>query len=170
MTLSEAILAIVHRGNGNGDIKTLRLATIVAGSVIDGLCTVTPFDDGSTLPNVRIQANPDNGILPIPTDNSIVIIGEIAPFDYCILMYSSIQSIKLLDGSYNGLVKADELKTQLDKTNKVLTDVVNSLKNWTVTPSDGGAALKAYFLTQLGTDVIGDFSAIRNDNITHGNP
>ncbi len=98
----------------------------------------------------------------------MVIIAPIDDFEYVVVMFSQLDSIKMLNGSYGGLTKTQELKTQLDKTNAVLQAVVDSLKNWTVVANDGGAALKAFFNIQLGIKVVGDYSQIENDKITHG--
>jgi len=76
--------------------------------------------------------------------------------------------IKLLDGSLGGLTKTQELKSQLDKTNEVINIIVDALKNWPITPSDGGAALKTYFAAHLGIKEVGDYSKIENEKITHG--
>jgi hypothetical protein len=83
-------------------------------------------------------------------------------------MYSAVDSIKMLDGSYGGLVKAPELKIQLDKTNEVVNAIVNALTTWTPVANDGGAALKTAATATIGTKVVGDYSNIENEDITHG--
>lgn len=70
-------------------------------------------------------------------------------------------------GENGGLVKVNELKTQLDKTNDVVNTIVNSLKNWITVPNDGGAALKTLFNANIGIKVVGDFSGIENEKIKH---
>lgn len=170
MTPREAILEIVK----DKFKYKLRLGTIKPGSVSGGLCTVIPFDSedvngvGSDILEVRIQANPGNGIKPIPTDGSIVLIGEIAPFDYAILMYSALNSLTFMDGGFGGLTKTQELKLQLDKTNAVVNAIKNALTTWTPIPNDGGAALKTAAIAAIGALVVGDYSNIENSKITHG--
>lgn len=86
-------------------------------------------------------------------------------------------SIKAADGkklslngdSYSGLVKADELKTQLDTMTVRIDGIINAIKNSPVTPQDGGAAFKAAMVTALSALVNKeDFSKIKNEKVVHG--
>ncbi len=164
MNITEAILAIVKKGNGNDENKIIKLATVVAGSVSGAECDVVAFDDAATIPNVRIQANPDNGSLPVPADNSIVVIGQIAPFDYIILMYSSLSSIQFLDGSRGGLVDVVELVTRLNK----IEDAFNTHTHSGVTVGGGVTGIPVPAIGIPLTDTVrGD---IENINILQGNP
>lgn len=137
-------------------------------SVNGSMCTVETLDTETELIGVRLQTQAGNGVLYTPKIDSFVIVAPIDDFEYVVVMFSDIDEIKFLDGSYGGLTKTQELKTQLDKTNEVVQAIVDSLKNWTVAAGDGGAALKAFFNTQLGSKEVGDYSNIENPKITHG--
>lgn len=76
--------------------------------------------------------------------------------------------IKLNGGSLGGLVKAKELKAQLDKTNAVVSALMQTLLTWVPVPSDGGAALKTAMQTALTGKTVGSFTNIENSKITHG--
>jgi hypothetical protein len=132
-------------------------------------CVCAPVNGDADFIDVRLQADPGNGILVEPKVNSVVMVQPINPHTGYISMFSAVESIKFLDGSFGGLTKTQELKTQLDKTNEVVQAIVDSLKNWVVVPSDGGAALKTFFNTTLGAKQKGDFTNIENTKITHGN-
>lgn len=80
------------------------------------------------------------------------------------------QVIQLLDGSFGGLTKTEELQSQLNNLNSQLQAVITSLQGWTPAPGDGGAALQVFFDTQITGKEPGDFSDIENSNITHGIP
>jgi hypothetical protein len=136
----------------------------------DNTANCDPIDGGTQILNCRIQADLQNGLFLKPTVGSIVAVQMYDDFTGVIVCFSQLDSIQMLDGTFGGITKTQELKTQLDKTNDVLQAIVDSLKNWTVTPNDGGAALKAYFITQLGTKVKGDYTDIENAAVTHGNP
>lgn len=165
MNIREAIQQIAKEGF-TGDAKC-RVAKVTA---VDGYtCTVETLDTETSITDVRLQTSDANGVYLKPAVESFVIIAPISDFEYVVVMYSAIDELKFLDGSYGGLTKTQELKTQLDKTNEVLQAVVDSLKNWVVAPNDGGAALKTFFTTTLGAKVVGNFSNIENDKITHGN-
>jgi len=77
-------------------------------------------------------------------------------------------TVKLNGDSFSGLVKSDELKSQLDKTNAVVNAIVEALTSWVVAPSDGGAALKVFATALLAGKVTGDYSDIKNEAVQHG--
>lgn len=61
------------------------------------------------------------------------------------------------------MVLGGELKKQIEKTNEVLEIIKDSLLNWVVVASDGGAALKTYVTTKLTGKEIGNFDEITSD-------
>lgn len=61
------------------------------------------------------------------------------------------------------MVKGGTLKENLDKTNKVVKAIRNSLLNWTVASGDGGLALKTAFIADLSGDDVGDFDKINSE-------
>ena len=165
MTVKEAIQKIMEEKIGG---SASMLCTVVS---VDGTkCHVTTLDTEVDLYGVRLQAAESNGILLIPKVGSIVVVTPITDFEFVVVMFSEIDTINLLDGSYGGLTKTQELKTQLDKTNAVVQAIVDTLQQWTPVANDGGAALKAFFPTKLLTKVVGDYSNIENGSITHGQP
>jgi len=70
------------------------------------------------------------------------------------------------EGKIGGMVKANELKTQLDKLTKRVDDLINALKS--TTPDSAGGTFKAS-LTPLLSLIINkeDFSKIENDKVKH---
>lgn len=166
MTIRDIILQIVSSKFKNSFAILCTIDAVNNDNTADCL----PIDGGTKILNCRIQSDMQNGLVLKPTVGSIVAVQMYDDFTGVIVCFSKLDSIQMLDGSFGGLTKTQELKTQLDKTNNVLQAVVDSLKNWTPVPNDGGAALKAYFTTQLGVKVKGDYSAIENNSITHGNP
>ena len=144
--------------------------TVIAGTIDEeaGTCDCQPINGDAKFLEVRLQAAPGNSVMIIPTEGSVVFVQPINNATGYIAMFSAAESIKLLDGSYGGLTKTQELKTQLDKTNEVVQAIVDALSNWTPVANDGGAALKTFFITTLGAKVVGDFEDIENEKITHG--
>lgn len=69
--------------------------------------------------------------------------------------------------AYSGLVKAPELKQQLDKNTAILQMIQEVFTNWVAVPNDGGAALKT-LAAQFTSLVRADLSNIENENIKHG--
>jgi len=70
--------------------------------------------------------------------------------------------------AFGGLVKAPELKTQVDKNTAVLKAIQEAFTNWVTAPNDGGAALKALAGTFTSLQRA-DLSGIENETIKHGN-
>jgi hypothetical protein len=163
MSIKEAIQKIMEEKIG-GSASMLCTVTAVDGST----CSVTTLDTEIDLYGVRLQAAASNGILLKPKVGSIVVITPITDFEFVVVMFSDIDEITLLDGSFGGLTKTQELKTQLDKTNQVVQALVNSLTTWTPVANDGGAALKAFATSALAGKVVGDYTDIENTLINHG--
>lgn len=132
-------------------------------------CVCSPINGDADFIDVRLQAAAGNGLLVIPKTGSMVIVQPINNATGYVSMFSEAVSFKFLDGSYGGLTKTQELKTQLDKTNAVTQAIQEALTEWVVTPNDGGAALKTLAGTKLAGKQVGDFTNIENDKITHGN-
>lgn len=66
-----------------------------------------------------------------------------------------------------GIVKAKELKTQVDKNTEILNQIQTVFNSWITVPQDGGAALKA-LSTAFTTLQRADLSNIENEKIKHG--
>lgn len=69
--------------------------------------------------------------------------------------------------SFEGLVKAPELKLQIDKNTKILKMIQQAFSSWVTSPNDGGAALKALSNQFTGLQRA-DLSNIKNETIKHG--
>jgi len=75
--------------------------------------------------------------------------------------------LKLNGDQFGGIVKAPELKTQVDKNTLILQKMQETFNSWTPIPEDGGAALKA-LVSQFTSLSRADLSNINNDKIKHG--
>lgn len=155
----------------------LRLGTVVPGSVSGGFCQVVPFDtedengNGSPMPNVRLQSNSGNGIILTPADGSVVVIGKLIEPDYCVLLYSSLVNIQMLDGSYGGLVEVANLTSKLNnlenKVNNIISVFNTHVHTGVVTGSGSSATTPTLISGTLTPTNRGD---IENTKITHGSP
>ncbi len=68
---------------------------------------------------------------------------------------------------FGGIVKADELKTQVDKNTAIIQAIQQALQSWTPVPEDGGAALKA-LTGAIPSMQRANLGSIKNDKIKHG--
>lgn len=117
--------------------------------------------------NVRLIAANTTGLYMVPKIGSYVIIHQISDQDYFVSMFSQLDTITMLDGSFGGLTKTQELKTQLDKLNAQLQAIITALA-WAPVAGDGGAALKAAFTASIAGKPAGTFTGIENTTISHG--
>ncbi|MBV7268367.1 hypothetical protein [Winogradskyella luteola] len=70
--------------------------------------------------------------------------------------------------NYEGIVKAPELKLQIDKNTKILQMIQQVFSSWVTSPNDGGAALKG-LSGQFTSLQRADLANIKNETIKHGN-
>jgi hypothetical protein len=150
-------------------------------------CTPVSDTSDTQLLSVLLQAEVADGLMMIPVVGSTVFVGytrRIPPF-VCFLSevdsvlldvgQSTIEilnngKIRLNDGSYGGLVKVNELKTQLAKTNSLLSALIQILKGAPIPEPGNGApsALQLALKSAIATQSLGDYSNIENTLITHG--
>lgn len=76
-----------------------------------------------------------------------------------------------LDGkNYGGVIKVDELRTQLDKLTARVDGIMNALKNSATAAQDGGATYKAAIIVALNLLIDKEnFFNIASNKVFHGN-
>ena len=130
---------------------------------------VENLESKGTYSNVRLQANPGNGILIIPSVDSFVIIGRLTGNAGYVAMVSDADSIQLLDGSYGGLVKIDDLVSSLNALETYTRDLKTSLDLHVHTGVTTGAGSSGVPVTPSTTGIANTAKAtLENDLITHG--
>lgn len=136
-------------------------------------CTVNP-PDGVDMLDVRLKAaveEVNEGVVEIPSIESsvlVVIIGNKEENAF-IAKCSRVEEVLFYGGANGGLIKINELVSQLEKVNSYLTTLTNALKPPFVpalTP-DGGLGLASYISSQLATEQIPDYSNIENPKVKH---
>jgi hypothetical protein len=145
--------------------------TVKSVDKANNTCTVER-EGMATLNNVRLNAILEAGnevitIYPQVGANIICLIIEDNATDALMIATNKIDEIIINGGTNGGLAITPELVTQLNKTNEVVNVIVDAIKNWTVAPSDGGAALKTYFAAAIGTKSVGNFENVENEKIKH---
>ena len=113
--------------------------------------------------NVRLQANPGNGVLIIPAVGSYVIVGRLTGDAGYIAMVSDADSIQLLDGSYGGLIKIDDLVNSLNALEKYTRDMTIAYDAHT----HGGSVPVPALPAPAGVPDTSK-ATLENDLITHG--
>ena len=124
------------------------------------------LETGARYSNIRLQANPGNGVLIIPAVDSFVIVGRLTGNAGYVAMVSDADSIQLLDGSYGGLIKIDELVAKLN----ALETYTRDLKTWVdlhIHATNGVAPTTPLSPTGL-TDT--ENADLENEDKIHGKP
>lgn len=140
-------------------------------------CTAISGTGVTEIPNVLLMTEVDDGILQVPTVGSTVFVIYSTYNEPFVCLFSQIDqiilkadAIQLNDGSFGGLTKTLELQTQLNKTNQLLTSLLNII-NGPPIPEPGSSApsaLQAALKAAIAGESLGDYSAIENQIITHG--
>ncbi len=140
-------------------------------SVVDNNVIIDNLESGARYSNVRLQANPGNGVLIIPKEESYVIVGRLTGNAGYVAMVSDADSIQLLDGSYGGLIKIDDLVSSLNALETYTRDLKTSLDAHThlgVTTGGGTSGVPPVpSVTGIPDTVNAD---LENPDITHGIP
>lgn len=161
------------RALANKDTFQVFQAEVTSVDQENDVCDVKMIENDLDLYDVRLKATIDGsskGILIVPTVGSKVLVGVINNNlnDLFIAQFSEVDLIQYDDGSFGGLVRADNLKTELDKTKAVVAAIKQSLDAWVTVPNDGGAALKTLWGTNGAGKNVGDYSNIENPKIKQG--
>ena len=78
-------------------------------------------------------------------------------------------NIEINGSDFGGLIKIEELKTQLQKNTAILQGLLGTLKTPITEPGNGSpSAFQATLITAIGTLQAGNFSNIENKKVVHG--
>lgn len=167
--------------------KRFTITSGVATDVGDSTCTVVR-DGLPDLLDVRynaIEADIENRFTVKPKEGSHVQCAMIEDTtEAFIIAWSEIESVELVfpehtmtvnkdgtvwgDGSNGGMVKAVELKAQLDKVTARVNGIIDAIKNGIPVAQDGGVGLQQSIVVGLETLMdVEDFTGIENEKLKH---
>jgi hypothetical protein len=163
--LIERLSALIEKGKAFHVCKVLE---------VNGMnCLVQP-DNGDVEIGAKLSLVDNPDFLIVPEVGSYVIVAERrinkSERQYFIIYCTRAQSIKLNGDQFGGLVKADVLKAELDKTNEVVNAIL-SIINGAIVPEPGNGANSALQAAIKGAVIgkaVGNFGSIKNDTIKHG--
>ena len=145
------------------------IAEVLSVDINSRTCDVSNIDNDLEYNNVMLQAYVSHsGIVITPKVNSQVLVTMINDTLGHVTMYSEVDLITMNGDSFGGIVKADTLKTELDKTNAVVNAIYSALTTFVPVPGDGGLALKTLAISSLAGKATGIYTSIKNDLIKHG--
>jgi len=153
MTILQVLNLIIDRRIRQNSLYT---KTGIVKSVDETKRTCTITIDDVDYPDVLLQGGPGlaNGFVQIPAVGSQVKISFQNQTNAFISTYSGLSKV-LIDvdlvqfngGSNDGLVLVNSLVTKLNNLEQDLNNLKTAFSSWVVSPTDGGAALKAITAT-----------------------
>lgn len=152
------------------DIVSIFVCEVVSVDTDNRTCKCTPIGgvSKSDIDNVQLCAESDNGVIVFPTVGSTVIVALSTYNNAFVLMYSGIDKVQFMDGTYGGMVKVIELTAKINALETLVNQMLAALQGITVTiPSGGGAVPFAPFFPESPLTPTAQ-ADIENDKITHG--
>lgn len=153
-------------------------AVVISVNEVNETCVVQA-EDAPELSGVKLKSiigNTTTKLILVPKVNSYVIVSllnnmeteaYVAQVSEVEKIITDCEQVVYNNGEKGGLLNWPDAKEQLEKTNAVLQDVVNSMKNWVPVPNDGGNALKVFFNAQLGIKTVGDYNNLEDTRVKH---
>jgi hypothetical protein len=142
---------------------------VVSVDTVTKTCVVNLLEDETDLLDVRLSADSTDGLFLVPSVGSVVGVVRVNDTHSYVALYSQLDSIKIGDGTYDGLIKINDLVTKLNNLENDINSLKTAFSTWVVAPSDGGLALKTAAATWYGSSLTATVKAdIENTEVTHG--
>lgn len=161
MTVREAILKLV---DDKFKIETARVCIVQSVNIEEHTAELKSFDTEADLTSVRLQADKGTGMLLIPKVGSMVVAVEVHRFEYAIVMFSDLDSIQFLDGSYGGVVKVESLVSKLNSIENLVNDIKTKFNAHT---HSGNGVVTTSIITNQSLSIT-DKDDLQNPLVTHG--
>lgn len=168
--LGETLIGVIKSAIGRFAPKGVTTVEVVSVNTANNTCSVREVGTEKSILGVRlisVMDNFENKTVIYPAVGSIVAIAYLwaTSNKAVVVAYSETDGMLLNGDTFGGMVKADVLKTEIDK----LRDYVSTFKSATVTALNGiaGGSGSAIDSALTGKNT-GDFSSIKNDKVKHG--
>lgn len=134
------------------------------------LCELEPLNGDPNILDVKLTAGAaDFPLFITPVINSVVIATFLSKDTAFISIYSEVESVQIRGDQYGGLIKVEELVTQLTKLTARVDGIIDAINKGVPIPQDGGVGLqntiKAALLSLVDKE---DFNNLENENVKHG--
>jgi hypothetical protein len=167
-------------------VKTFT-ATVIEVTESEYTCTVQSGEDTPYIARLKAVLEVENtdGFILIPAKHSEVIVTEINIGEYAVIGYSKIEKILLKtestqiamnkngivfnEGNFGGMIKIQELKSELDKINQILQAILSVISGAPVTePGNGNpSALQQALNSVLAGKLLPTYANIENNKVKH---
>ena len=143
------------------DIVSVQSCTVDSVDKDNRVCDCTPIggEADTNIPGVQLCAENNNGLVVFPKVGSTVIVAQSVRNNTFVLMFSDVESIQFMDGTYGGIVKIIDLTSKL---NNLKTEVQAELTKIQVAITALGGAYTPGSLSAFSK------SDYENPLVTHG--
>jgi len=131
-------------------------------------CVCSPINGDADFIGVRLQAEPADGILIIPALNSVVIVQPINNSTGYLSMYSKVDSIQWLDGTYGGIPKVIPLTEKINNLENQINNILQVLKTTSIPLAPSGTYPFAPLYSSINPLTPTNQNEIENTKIKHG--
>jgi acetoacetate decarboxylase len=133
-------------------------------------CSVEPLDESAPINNVRLIAGDSTtGVICVPKTGSVVVVTFMSESSAFVSMFSEIETVVIHGDQFGGLVKVDELRSQMDLMTARIDGIIDALKN---TSPDSNTGTFKTSLTPGLAQVEGlqkeNFKDVENETVKHG--
>lgn len=167
MNLRDAVISIIKN---NVSFKGIRLGTVKSVDDSTRTCVVNVLESETDIEGVRLHITGEsaNGAYYKPKVNSLIGIMPIFEFEYCAVLFSELESVSFLDGSYGGLIKINDLVTKVNNLENQVNDLLTALQGITIPLAPSGTYPFAPLFASFDPLTPTEASEIENTKITHG--
>ena len=133
-------------------------------------CEVQPIDETAPILNVRLIAGAtETPLVCVPKVDSMVVVTFLDEANAYVAMFSELETVSIRGDQYGGLIKIEELKTQLDIVTQRIDKLYQAINDGVPVPQDGGTGLQSTMKAILASQVQKeDFEEIENELVKHG--
>ena len=166
-------------------VKGANKINIIEGAIVsvneeERTCVVNPLSDNyeGNIEEVYLSAQPNDGIIQIPSVDSVVKVCVCMGIDFpFIIQFSDLDKIVILadtsiqfnDGGFGGLVKVEELVNKINALENQINNILNVLSTTTIPLAPSGTYPFAPLYSSITPIApITQVTDINNPNITHG--
>lgn len=168
-----SIIEAIQRISGTQLTDTVRAfdGTVESVNEPERTCSVVVVAGQSavTIPDVRLMAAIDDGVLIIPEIDSTVTVITSTYGDPYVSTFSEVARIIFMGGDLGGLVKLLPLLKSLNSLENDINTLKSVFSSWVPLAGDGGLALKTAATAWISNSVaVTDRTDIENTNIKQG--
>jgi len=136
----------------------------------DNLAELEPLNGDPNLLAVRLIAGAsESPLLITPVIGSAVIATFLSRNTAFISLYSEVESVEIRGGDLGGLIKIEDLKSELAKLTARVDDIISAINGGVPVAADGGAALQTSIKAALALIIDKEnFTNMENEKVKHG--